>query len=649
MRPFLLAVCLFLALALPARATMPLPVQEALWASSDDPRTALPAIVGQATKADLNGDAESRFWWELAALRVRLRMTQHHAARANAEAASAALAKLPQASESHRLWLELGLLDAVASTDAPAPLLPRATTLRARSIAIGDHRLACEATNLELWLLLSLGHHDDAWATAEALERCGRELAIPEQQAAAQLFFAILSRMRMHDGVAGQRPNEHLDLALQALGQKPARYFRMLVEWEAGLGMRAAKQHEQAIARLQRARALSEQLSDLSGVAMADVETAAVLYDLERYEEMLPLLANAPRLLAAQSASERDRRMPWVLQLRIQALVKLRRPEVMAEVERGREALLADKSGSNAGLQRAMAAALAAQQQHAAAYEMLRSADEASRRHRSISRDAQMLRLQARYESARREAENAELRRRTEADRAALQAESERRRMLMVVITALVVLAAVALSYAVRELNRRRQMADLALRDELSGLPNRRSVEAYAREQFAQARRLGLPLSIAVIDLDHFKSVNDRFGHPVGDIVLRGFAQVVSGALRGQDRLGRWGGEEWLLVMPGTRIDEMALVFNRLRRRFASAEIAGLPEQARCTFSMGVAELEPDTRDVGSLIATADSALYVAKDRGRDRYASPRHVKAASPVAEPEPEAATAEPIAENA
>jgi diguanylate cyclase (GGDEF)-like protein len=269
-----------------------------------------------------------------------------------------------------------------------------------------------------------------------------------------------------------------------------------------------------------------------------------------------------------------------------------------------------------------MAQGLAATGRPAAAYEMLRASVLSEQQARSLARDTQVQRLQARYDTARRDAENAELRLRSEAARLQLLAETGRRQSMTAGLVALGALCVLGFSFGGRELARRRRMAALALRDELTGQPNRRSVQAYAQEQLAQAQRLGLPFALALIDFDHFKQVNDRHGHAAGDAVLRAFGQAATGVLRGQDRLGRWGGEEWLLVMPGTRLGEIEAVFERLRERFAITLIPGVPAEARCTFSMGAAELQPGTTSLDTLIAQADQALYRAKQEGRDRWVS---------------------------
>jgi diguanylate cyclase (GGDEF)-like protein len=144
-------------------------------------------------------------------------------------------------------------------------------------------------------------------------------------------------------------------------------------------------------------------------------------------------------------------------------------------------------------------------------------------------------------------------------------------------------------------------------------------VRAYAQAQVHQAQRLGVPLALAVIDLDHFKLFNDTWGHSGGDSVLRAFATAATSVLRGQDRLGRWGGEEWLLVLPGTAVDEMPAVFERLRKKFAATPAEGVTGPHGCTFSMGAAQLSADAADLDALIAEADRQLYLAKNEGRDR------------------------------
>jgi diguanylate cyclase (GGDEF)-like protein len=220
---------------------------------------------------------------------------------------------------------------------------------------------------------------------------------------------------------------------------------------------------------------------------------------------------------------------------------------------------------------------------------------------------------------AQRDAENAALRHRAETDRLALAAENAMQRALWAALAAMLLVAGALSVVSWRTWQHRRALADLALRDELTGQPNRRAVWAYAQVQLEQAQRLGVPLTLAMIDLDHFKRINDTWGHAGGDAVLRALAQAASAVLRGQDRLGRWGGEEWLLVMPGTSAREVPAVFTRLRERFIATPADDGVGAHGCTFSMGAAQLGGDTPTLEALVAECDRQLYRAKSEGRDR------------------------------
>ncbi|MBQ0960763.1 GGDEF domain-containing protein [Ideonella sp. 4Y11] len=186
-------------------------------------------------------------------------------------------------------------------------------------------------------------------------------------------------------------------------------------------------------------------------------------------------------------------------------------------------------------------------------------------------------------------------------------------------MAALVVLLLAAASWAWAGISRRRALSDLALRDDLTGQPNRRAVTRYAMAQFAQAQKQGTPLTLALIDIDHFKRVNDLRGHAGGDAVLRALAAASQAVLRTEDMLGRWGGEEWLLVLPRLQVDELPAVFARLRKQFALTPAEGIEGPHGVSFSMGGAEVGRDTPTLDALIAVCDARLYRAKTGGRDR------------------------------
>jgi diguanylate cyclase (GGDEF)-like protein len=166
-----------------------------------------------------------------------------------------------------------------------------------------------------------------------------------------------------------------------------------------------------------------------------------------------------------------------------------------------------------------------------------------------------------------------------------------------------------------------RRIEELAELDELTGSFNRRCIIRMLDDEIARAHRAKTPCSIALIDLDWFKRINDAHGHPIGDEVLRTFAITVFANIRGIDRFGRYGGEEFLLVLPETTNDAAAHILDRLRMIVSDLDWSALSHGMAVTISAGVATLNPDeTPD--ALLARADDALYVAKEAGRNQIAS---------------------------
>lgn len=158
----------------------------------------------------------------------------------------------------------------------------------------------------------------------------------------------------------------------------------------------------------------------------------------------------------------------------------------------------------------------------------------------------------------------------------------------------------------------------LATRDELTGLPNRRHMRERVEHEIQRVRRGHGPLCVGVLDLDHFKTVNDQLGHSAGDAVLVNFALQTQAILRETDVVARWGGEEFLLVCADTTIDQALQVVERLRLHLHQPSSWLQCPVERVTFSAGLALHEPDA-SFEQTLALADSALYQAKRQGRDR------------------------------
>ena len=159
------------------------------------------------------------------------------------------------------------------------------------------------------------------------------------------------------------------------------------------------------------------------------------------------------------------------------------------------------------------------------------------------------------------------------------------------------------------------RIGELAIRDELTGVYNRRYLmEALAREQ-SRAERLGTPFAVCLIDIDRFKSINDGYGHATGDKVLKEFSRLVPPELRAVDVHGRFGGEEFLVILPGTDMVGAQACAERVR---AKTEGAAFPDVPRVTITIGVA-VYGGKEPVSALLARADKALYEGKNAGRNR------------------------------
>jgi diguanylate cyclase (GGDEF)-like protein/PAS domain S-box-containing protein len=159
----------------------------------------------------------------------------------------------------------------------------------------------------------------------------------------------------------------------------------------------------------------------------------------------------------------------------------------------------------------------------------------------------------------------------------------------------------------------------LASTDSLTRLPNRQAIMNKANEDFARARRDKRPLSILMIDIDHFKSINDRHGHAAGDHVLREVSTICRDVLRGSDVMGRIGGEEFVVLLPDAPRNSAEHVAERMRSRLAGTNIYFLNLQFTITASFGVATINDDDETVQTMLDRADEAMYQAKHGGRNQ------------------------------
>ena len=225
------------------------------------------------------------------------------------------------------------------------------------------------------------------------------------------------------------------------------------------------------------------------------------------------------------------------------------------------------------------------------------------------------------FDLARKELENQTLRSQQQLQAEKLKQLQERRYWQYLVVALLLVVMG---TLVVHQRGRTRKMQRLAMTDELTGIHNRRQIQAKGRKWFTQAREEGKPLCVLLLDVDHFKKVNDQLGHHVGDRVLTAVAQCIEEQLRSLDRVGRNGGEEFLVLLPDTLLNEAVEVAERIRLAVARLEIEGVPADHPIHISIGCAQYKPEDDNLGELVRRADEAMYEAKLAGRNRVMTAR-------------------------
>lgn len=164
------------------------------------------------------------------------------------------------------------------------------------------------------------------------------------------------------------------------------------------------------------------------------------------------------------------------------------------------------------------------------------------------------------------------------------------------------------------------KMAELSTKDELTDLYNRRYFMEFAEREISGTARYGHSLSLLMLDIDHFKRINDSHGHLAGDAVLRHTANLLKDCIRKYDAAGRYGGEEFAVIMPNTGLNDARIFCERLRTKVAETTVRYDAKEIKFTVSIGLAQFDPEIdKSIVHLIERADKGLYAAKEQGRNR------------------------------
>jgi diguanylate cyclase (GGDEF)-like protein len=172
----------------------------------------------------------------------------------------------------------------------------------------------------------------------------------------------------------------------------------------------------------------------------------------------------------------------------------------------------------------------------------------------------------------------------------------------------------------------------LAKTDPLTGALNRRSLFEVAERQFQRAQRYATPFAVLMMDIDHFKQINDCYGHQVGDVALRTVVQIIQDDIRTLDTLGRYGGEEFAVILPELTLQQGIIAAERIRSIIADRPIPVRQDNLHLTMSLGVAAYYPEQTSIDQVFDEADKALYQAKTKGRNRVCHYRKTHFESPT-----------------
>jgi len=586
-----------------------------------------------------------------------LRRIEHGAERNPNRAArelQAWLEAAPALGDRDRLRIEVIRAEVAGAMDSSATTLAHIDRLLPRLIEAGDAGLQARALALRVRMLDFLNRGAEALSdSAVAFERAGAagttELQVQILVTRAGLlstradfgaaYAALEQAQRLAREVATQRTEGNVAYytawLASAVGDRARTvemFQRALVAYRndddpastadtlVGLGIALIRDRrpKEALAPLDEALHAFERLEDERGIAVAQSPRAVALAAVGRGTEALAASDRALQILRPHRGAEE---MLFALLNRAQAANLLHRPQLaLAALEEVRpHAEATENALAYIAYLRESAAALAAVGRFRDAHAALAQLVERQNTHDEQRLSRQLAAQRGQLESQRLERDNDLLRREAEANRQAMVAleRAARLRSLLVVLAALIVAAALFGLWWQRRVNRR--IAALAATDHLTGTLNRRRIGEIGAQAFAAFRSFGAPLSVALLDLDHFKQINDRHGHATGDAALRAVAEALVGQLRDTDRLGRYGGEEFAVILPRADANEAAAVVERLRSAVAALQLAKLGVRERLTLSAGVAAANQDDGDFGAVLNRADTALYRAKNEGRNR------------------------------
>jgi diguanylate cyclase (GGDEF)-like protein len=573
-----------------------------------DPKKALEAITTAVAAAQKSAPADKRHVAALYAVAAQSYSLLELDADARTSA-SAGLQLAPEPTDLTHLALQIAHAENIydpAGIDSAITAIEKTRSLQAH----GSRADVCLQITLGR-LQYRHGRADLALLTLTQAYQASLSLAAAEPRVEAASALSPVMRVVGDFAQALALNQESIDWELRhhaTLSLSVARYLR-------GQILSEMHDYKAAIEQSGQARKLSVELADEQGIGFADLATCNDRLSLGEIGAARDDCENALRIFSASHSADVIREAQTLL-----ARIDLAEGHADRALATLTDAL--SKGGADVqprqlpGMYHVRAQANAALHKYGDAY---RDLDEYLKRYVAsvdAERAQQVAALRARFETDREIERNDSLQHQLELAGERAERQRVQLRWVVVATTASGIVIALLTYLLIANLRYRKQLVRLATRDSLTGLPNRGRMAAVATETLATAFETQQPLSVALIDLDHFKALNDLCGHATGDRVLKEFATLATASIRATDTLGRWGGEEFLLVLPNTTLDTAVEMLDFIRRKVAQIELERW--DMRVSISAGLATSGQGAFSLDEILARADVALYKAKNSGRN-------------------------------
>ncbi len=385
-----------------------------------------------------------------------------------------------------------------------------------------------------------------------------------------------------------------------------------------GSTLESQEKLSEALKTLQRSLELDRQRGVPEDIAVDEKAVAVVLSKLGRHDDALRLLDDVGRLYAKGAAPDD------VAAFRLSRGIVLKRAghyaQALPDIDAARAYFLAqDNPRFLEKIHDERAQVLAALGDWREAFTARGEYEKVHQKLQDRLLDERTTRLRVQFDSEQQKRQNELLERENAAAQRELKyAASVRNWQMVALILSLAGIAALAVLMT-RQVKLARTMRDLALTDELTRLPNRRHFLALAEAALLDAKRHGKPLSLAGLDIDFFKKVNDTYGHAAGDLLLQRVAQALRGAVRPSDAVGRMGGEEFSALLRGADMEQARVIAERMRAAVQALDCSDISPDLKPTISIGLSQVAGDNERLDALCKRADDALYRAKESGRNR------------------------------